>query len=279
MKLEQVFQEWGNWNPGKPKVLEKLGGLSNQSYLVESVVESRAESPTESEMFVVRLNRESENLGVSRHREKEVLIAIKDLHFAPDISFFGSDYLVTNFVASNTKNSPNLEMIADLFLQIHRVDYSNQIVMNPLEQLSLYYHQIDSPDQKLKTCYEALANQDIASDPNNFCLCHHDLLPENIIQSNERVIVIDWEYAQYGDPLFDLAIYAESMNLDKSQTDSFISAYNDGNEKNLNITSLRKFRLIFALISLLWWKIKNPEKDISPGLLSLENRIFLTEPI
>jgi len=66
------------------------------------------------------------------------------------------------------------------------------------------------------------------------------------------------------------------MNLDQAQTDSFISAYNDGYEKNLNITSLRKFRLISALINLLWWKIEKPEKDISPGLLSLENRIFLT---
>jgi len=137
MKLEQVFQAWGNWNPGKPKVLEKLGGLSNQSYLVESLVGSLVESPVESELFVVRLNRESKNLGVSRHREKEILIAIKGLYFSPDISFWGSDYLVTKFVVSNTKKSPELKMIADLFLQIHRVDYSNQIVMNPLEQLSL----------------------------------------------------------------------------------------------------------------------------------------------
>ena len=34
-------------------------------------------------------------------------------------------------------------------------------------------------------------------------LCHHDLIPENIIQGPKGLFFIDWEYASLGHPQFD----------------------------------------------------------------------------
>jgi aminoglycoside/choline kinase family phosphotransferase len=34
-------------------------------------------------------------------------------------------------------------------------------------------------------------------------LCHHDLIPENIIQGAGGLFIIDWEYASIGHPQFD----------------------------------------------------------------------------
>lgn len=262
MNLEQVLQEWPNY---KPRLIKSLGGLSNQSYLVE----------TESGKFVVRLNRASENLGVSRDRERKILEKIKHLSFAPDICFWAPDYLVTKYIKSTTTAHPSSKVIADLFHQIHHFEYSDQVNLNPITQLSHYYQQIDVRNPRLKECYDILIHDHSGYVPDRLCLCHHDLLPGNIIQSKAQskphFTVIDWEYAQYGDPVFDLAIYAESLDLNSTQTDLFIGFYNG----EVDAMLLHRYRLIYGLINLLWWKIKEPRKDISAELIKLESRIKL----
>lgn len=35
--------------------------------------------------------------------------------------------------------------------------------------------------------------------------CHNDLIPPNVLYDNDKFWVIDWEYANYDDPFFDLA--------------------------------------------------------------------------
>jgi len=34
-------------------------------------------------------------------------------------------------------------------------------------------------------------------------LCHHDLIPENILETDDGLVLLDWEYASLGHPDFD----------------------------------------------------------------------------
>ena len=63
--------------------------------------------------------------------------------------------------------------------------------------------------------------------PADLCLCHNDLVAENIVDTGE-LMFLDWEYACDNDPLFDLATVVAQHELDEAQTDVLLSAYFDG---------------------------------------------------
>jgi thiamine kinase-like enzyme len=54
---------------------------------------------------------------------------------------------------------------------------------------------------------------------------HHDLLPGNFIDDGERIWLIDWEYAGYGTPLFDLANTAANGSFTGEQERELLETY------------------------------------------------------
>ena len=56
-------------------------------------------------------------------------------------------------------------------------------------------------------------------------LCHNDLLPANLLAADDRLWIVDWEYAGIGNPLFDLASVVANARLDTAQRDRLLTAY------------------------------------------------------
>jgi thiamine kinase-like enzyme len=54
---------------------------------------------------------------------------------------------------------------------------------------------------------------------------HNDLLPANFLHDGTRMWLIDWDYAGWGSPLFDLGGLAANIGLDAAQEDSLLTAY------------------------------------------------------
>lgn len=54
---------------------------------------------------------------------------------------------------------------------------------------------------------------------------HNDLLPGNFLHDGDRMWLIDWDYAGWGSPLFDLGGLAANNGLDAAQEDWLLSAY------------------------------------------------------
>ena len=54
---------------------------------------------------------------------------------------------------------------------------------------------------------------------------HNDLLPANILDDGTRLWLIDWDYAGFNSPLFDLANLASNNNLDPAQEAWLLHAY------------------------------------------------------
>ena len=78
-------------------------------------------------------------------------------------------------------------------------------------------------------------------------LCHHDLIPENIIQSAKGLFIIDWEYASLGHPKFDfLRIF------------SHVEA-----SENLTADSSKQLHAFQVVMDQLWYAIRYPKKQKS----------------
>lgn len=54
---------------------------------------------------------------------------------------------------------------------------------------------------------------------------HNDLLPSNFLHDGSRMWLIDWDYAGWGSPLFDLGGLAANVGLDTTQESWMLEAY------------------------------------------------------
>jgi thiamine kinase-like enzyme len=54
---------------------------------------------------------------------------------------------------------------------------------------------------------------------------HNDLLPANFLHDGTRMWLIDWDYAGWGSPLFDLGGLAANNGLDRAQEDWVLATY------------------------------------------------------
>lgn len=54
---------------------------------------------------------------------------------------------------------------------------------------------------------------EITSSPYEIVFGHNDLLPENFLDDDSRIWIIDWEYARFNSPLFDLGGLASNNNF------------------------------------------------------------------
>jgi thiamine kinase-like enzyme len=56
---------------------------------------------------------------------------------------------------------------------------------------------------------------------------HNDLLPANFLHDGTRMWLIDWDYAGWGSPLFDLGGLAANNGLDRTQEEWLLATYYD----------------------------------------------------
>jgi thiamine kinase-like enzyme len=54
---------------------------------------------------------------------------------------------------------------------------------------------------------------------------HNDLLPANFLHDGSRMWLIDWDYAGWGSPLFDLGGLAANNGLDRAQEEWLLATY------------------------------------------------------
>ena len=61
--------------------------------------------------------------------------------------------------------------------------------------------------------------------PLDIGLCHNDMLAANVIDDGDRLWLLDWEYAGFNGPLFDLANLASNNDFGPATEESLLSEY------------------------------------------------------
>jgi aminoglycoside phosphotransferase (APT) family kinase protein len=81
--------------------------------------------------------------------------------------------------------------------------------------------------------------------------CHNDLHQRNVLDSG-RLWFIDWEYAGWGDPLFELAGIASYHDLGPDQIEALVAGYG-----TVTPADLRPWQRLFDAIHALWLDAAN----------------------
>mgnify|MGYP006079343489 FL=1 len=206
--LQQTLANWRQWNTGcgeltaQPTLLSELsGGRTNRSFLVVSD-EFKA---------VVRINAENgASLGIDRQRERLILELLQPTGAVPRVLFQTNEILVTEFYEGrpwgdeDSCNSQQVTALNQLLQRIQAVKVRQLQRRNYVQYCQAYIDQLGSAfaiEGLQQTILTAAAAIDAAHWPE--VICHHDLMPENILVTAGGLIVLDWEYAALGHPALD----------------------------------------------------------------------------
>lgn len=58
--------------------------------------------------------------------------------------------------------------------------------------------------------------------------CHHDPWPTNMVDTGDRLLLVDWEYSGVGDPVWDLTHFAVEADLDDDGTQLLLASWFQG---------------------------------------------------
>lgn len=252
--LQRALACWPQWAANPPVVVNKLNsGTSHTTYLLAAG----------EQQFVLRLdNPHSRELAMSQQQEVALMRAADSL--APPVIWTDSDALVTGFVNGSRWQPPrHLPQLCAALKQLHALQpplpafdlarhcdsYWQKILSNP--QL------VTADTRQLFHRCRALLDDMLHTWPAQV-LCHNDLNPDNIFCHEGSFVFLDWEYACYNSPYFELATLVELFQLCDAQAAQLSTLYWQDSAQPLqhHLEALQAFRLAVRFTEWLWRILK-----------------------
>lgn len=251
------------WN-GLREIAPLHGGLSNAAFKVTDA----------NGVHVARLGRDFPFHHVSRSREAAASRAAHALGLAPAVLYAGEGALVLDFVEGRAFTADDfrarLSELAALVKTMHaglgrhvRGEASAFWVFHVIRDYieTLRPHGVPDNPARLPAIADAL---EAAQIPLPMIFGHHDLLPGNIIDDGKRLWLIDWEYAGFGTPMFDLANLADNGRLDADDEARLLSLYCGQAPDAATLRAFAAMKVASALREALWAEVSAIHLD-APG--------------
>ncbi len=210
--LEQALDTWPDWCmglKGRPSVIAPVpGGRTNLSYQLYA--------PGLPYELLLRLNNpQGESLGIRREHEERILETVAAAGITRGAGYWSPDYRFTVFrhIDARTWSASDLEhpyqrrRLQEMLARVHQLQPETP-PRRYQDYLNHYWKQLDAAgmiEPELAKAWSDFWPRLGAFDCSGWepVLTHHDLIPENILETDERLYLIDWEYAAIGHPDID----------------------------------------------------------------------------
>jgi thiamine kinase-like enzyme len=199
-------------------------GLTNDDYLINA---------SNNKSFILRVPK-AENYKLFNYANEDRIIklvgksgldvetyyfdkvsGVKITNYIPDLSSYSK---------SKLSNQSKLKLVANGISAIHKLKTKPSIIFNPFERLAKYKKMANKKlftdeQEVVDSCYNDYLNT-------KHVLSHNDLVDGNLLFSDTRLYIIDYEYAGYNHPLFDAASFLSENNIEsKKDINTFLKAY------------------------------------------------------
>lgn len=198
-----------------------LGGITNKNYLVAD----------RGEKFVVRLGEDIPIHGVMRFNELAASRAAFEAGISPEVIYAEPGALVLRFIEGQTltpelmRDPALLPAAVDLVKRCHEriphllrgpalMFWVFQVIRGYAAELCTQASTHTALMPELVERAEILERQ---VGPVSIVFGHNDLLAANFIDDGKRLWLIDWDYAGFNSPLFDLGGLVSNSELDEEQ--------------------------------------------------------------
>jgi thiamine kinase-like enzyme len=205
------------------------GGTTNYNFLVEN----------QGQRYVVRVGDDIPIHQIMRFNERAASLAAFHAGISPEVIHSESGILVMRYIDGRTltpadiRDGATLGKILPLLKRVHRE--IPRYIRGPLlafwvfHVIRDYAHTLDEAGSKyasrLPDLLEVAASLELAIGPIDLVFGHNDLLSANFIDDGVRIWLIDWDYAGFNSPLFDLANLASNNEFEVPQEEWMLSVY------------------------------------------------------
>ena len=225
-------------------IISKIdGGITNQNFLVEDGINK----------FFVRVGKDIPEHLVFRSNEIIASKVASSLQISPKVIFTNNDLQVIDFIKGSTLNEKeikeNLNAVISLIKKVHhdmpKNMYGQSIIFWVFHVIRHYNKFLEENNSEYTSMLsELLKKSDLIekkSSPFEIVFAHNDLLPANFIKDNEQLWLIDWEYAGYNTPLFDLGGLSSNNNFNEKEDIILLENYY---EKKIEDEIINKFKCL-----------------------------------
>jgi len=207
------------------------GGITNTNFLVEDG----------GRRCFVRVGEDIPVHGVMRFNELAASRAAAELGISPPVLHAEPGVLVLDFVEGRTlaeadiRDPAMLRRIVPLLKRCHR-DMARTVAAPALVfwvfHICRHYARVlsDGGSHHLERLHELMERCDVleaAVGEIEMGFGHNDLLPANFIDDGERLWLIDWDYAGFNSPFFDLGGLSSNSQFDADRDDELLGLYFD----------------------------------------------------
>ena len=205
------------------------GGITNQNFVVEDA----------GERFFVRIGDDIPIHGVMRFNELAASRAAAAADVSPDVVHHEPGALVMRFIEGETldearvREPASLERIVPLIKRCHEEIPKHlrgpSLVFWVFQVIRDYAGTLRDGNSRMQGALPRLLDLSSTLErevgPVQLIFGHNDLLAANFIDDGERMWLIDWDYAGFNSPLFDLGGLASNNQLDAAQESWLLSEY------------------------------------------------------
>ena len=216
------------WN-GTPEVTVLKGGITNRNFRVVD----------DSSTYVVRLGDDIPVHQLSRQNEVAASRAAHAAGISPAVVHHQPGVLVLDYICGRTltpedvRSPTYLERIVPLVRTCHRETgrhfRGSAMIFWPFHVIEDYAATLAEAGSRhagrLERLLRISRQLEAAAAPFDIVFGHNDLLAANFLDDGKRLWLIDWDYAGYNTPLFDLGGLASNNELDEAQEKWLLEAY------------------------------------------------------
>lgn len=235
--------------------LERLGGLTNRTYHV---------TLENGKQYIVRIPGEGTEEMIARGDEKISTELACRLGLDARMLYFGAaGEKVTEYIPNAQTMTPEtlqdkarMGQMAEIFRTLHTCGRDTGVPFEVFRMAENYekiieenrvpmfsdYREIKEKVMDIKAMVDS--EQDIKKVP-----CHNDALCANWVLGDERMYLIDWEYAGMNDSMWDLAEVSLEAEYDKTHDMTFLALYLG---KTPGAKELRHFAASKIYVDFLW---------------------------
>ncbi len=240
------------WPGRDPRVEPLAGGITNANFLVD----------LGDERVVLRVaGAGTALLGIDRDEEALASDLAASIGIAPPVLRRSTTegWMVTRYLAARAVSPEELAsepMLGALAATLRRLHGAGSINARfDVAAIVRRYHDTAS-ERGVREPFDfaaARAALDLGGRARPFrptCLCHNDLLNSNLLY-DDRIWVLDWEYAGMGDPFFDLANFSVNHDLPAGSDEALLTDY-FGRCDERHLATLALFKILSELREAMW---------------------------
>ena len=252
---KEIVESLPCWR-GETIISTLSGGMTNHNYLVENA----------GMKYVVRLGDDMPEHLLFRENEGVTSEVAGRVGFGPEVVHRQPGILVIRFIEGRVLSEEDVRgdhyqsMLVDLLQRFHQQMPTHfdgfPMLFWVFQTLRHYRSMLDQSNTSYREWLPEMttiaAQLEAAVGQIDLVYCHNDLLAANLIDDGQKLWLIDYDYAAFNSPLFDLSNLASNSMFEPAAEKSLLESYFQENLSEQRWQSYSAMKCASLLRELVW---------------------------